>query len=399
MIDKSEQEILAEFIHENTEIERLEKIIDDFNIFTALNLVNNEIKHSNFLSWLMNPNESHGLGDYFLNSFLKKISFKASLLGVEGPSIFDIDSWRFNDAEVLRERSNIDIIIRCDNQKFICILENKIYSKEHDKQLKRYIDTVKREYPDYAKLFVYLTIEGEIPTETEYIPLSYSDIVILVENLLSSKKDKLSPEILTFITQYEEIIRRYIMKDSEIQEICRKIYKKHKKAIDLIFEYKPDRQLEIYNYLVDMIEKDNDLILDDSSKSYIRFIPRDLDFIPKKGEGWDKLKRILLFQINNIETGINLILVIGPGEQSIREKLYNIARKDLTLFKGSKRKLTKMWLTIYKRKILESSKYEDMEIDEIKEILEKKLIKFKSSDLIKIKNEFKKYHNKNVRKN
>ncbi|GAI30736.1 unnamed protein product, partial [marine sediment metagenome] len=117
MIDKSEQEILAEFIHENTEIERLEKIIDDFNIFTALNLVNNEIKHSNFLSWLMNPNESHGLGDYFLNSFLKKISFKASSLGVEGPSIFDIDSWRFNDAEVLRERSNIDIIIRCDNQK------------------------------------------------------------------------------------------------------------------------------------------------------------------------------------------------------------------------------------------------------------------------------------------
>lgn len=392
MIEKSEKEILEEFIHENAELERLEKIVDDFNIFTALNIVNNEKRHSIFLSWLMKPDESHGLGDYFLNSFLKRISLNASLFGVNGPSIFDIDSWRFNDAEVLRERRNIDIIIRSDSNKFICIVENKIYSKEHDKQLKRYRDTVKREYPDYRKLFVYLTVEGEIPTETEYIPLSYSDIVVLVENLLTSKKDKLSPEILAFISQYKEMIRRYIMKDSEIQEICRKIYKKHKKAIDLIFEYKPDKQLEIYDCLVDMIEKDNDLILDNCSKAYIRFIPKDLDFIPKKGEGWTKTKRILLFEFKNLKTGVKLHLYIGPGEQNIKEKLHNIAKENPRLFNKLKQKLDKVWSEIYRRKILESSKYEDMEIDEIKEILKNKLEKFKSSDLKKIEDEIKKFN-------
>lgn len=391
LIEKLEKEILEDFIHENAELEKLEDIVEEFNIFNALDIVNNEIKHSNFLSWIMNPNESHGLGDYFLNLFLKKISLKTSSLGVEGLSIFDIDSWRFNDAEVLRERNNIDIIIRCDNQKFICILENKIYSREHDKQLKRYKDTIKREYPGYKKLFVYLTIEGEIPTEMEYIPLSYSDIVMLVENLLSSKKDKLSPEILTFISQYKEMIRRYIMKDSEIQEICRKIYKKHKKAIDLIFEYKPDKQLEIYDCLVDMIEKDNDLILDNCSKAYIRFIPKDLDFIPKKGEGWTKTKRILLFEFKNLKTDVKLHLYIGPGEQNIKEKLHNIAKENPRLFNRFKQKLSKVWSEIYRKKILESSKYDDMEIDEIKETLEKELVKFKKSDLPKIKNEFKKF--------
>lgn len=391
VIEKSEREILEEFIHENAELERLEKIVDDFNIFTALNLVNNEERHSTFLSWLMKPNESHGLGDYFLNSFLKKISLEASSLGVVGPSIFDIDSWRFNDAEVLRERRNIDIIIRSDSNKFICMVENKIYSKEHDEQLKRYKDIVKREHPDYRKLFVYLTVEGEIPTETEYIPLSYRDIVVLVESLLSSKKDKLNPEILAFISQYKEMIRRYIMKDSKIQEICRKIYKKHKKAIDLIFEYKPDKQLEIYDCLLDMIEKDNDLILDNCSKAYIRFIPKDLDFIPKKGEGWTKTKRILLFQINNMQTGVKLHLYIGPGEQNIKEKLHNIAKENPKLFNKLKQKLGKVWSEIYRKKILESSKYDDMEIDEIKETLEKELVKFKKSDLPKIKNEFKKF--------
>ena len=69
------------------------------------------------------------------------------------------------------------------------------------------------------------------------------------------------------------------MEDSEVQEICRKIYKSHKRALDLIFEYKPDKQLEIYECLVDIIGKDPDLVLDEvSSKSNVRFISEDLDF-------------------------------------------------------------------------------------------------------------------------
>jgi len=174
MNSKDEKEILEQFIHENPELEKLEEIVEEFNIFTALSIVNNEIRHSNFLSWLMNPGESHGLGDYFLSSFLKKISFKASSLGIEGPSVFDIDSWSFDDVEILREWRNIDLLIRSDNRKFICIVENKITSREHSNQLIRYKDIVDKEFSAFQKLFVYLTVEGDIPSESEYIPLSYS---------------------------------------------------------------------------------------------------------------------------------------------------------------------------------------------------------------------------------
>lgn len=141
-----------------------------------------------------------------------------------------------------------------------------------------------------------------------------------------------------------------------------------------------------------MIEKDNDLILDNCSKAYIRFIPKDLDFIPKKGEGWTKTKRILLFEFKNLKTGVKLHLYIGPGEQNIKEKLHNIAKENPRLFNKLKQKLDKVWSEIYRRKILESSKYEDMEIDEIKEILKNKLEKFKSSDLKKIEDEIKKFN-------
>jgi hypothetical protein len=395
MNNKSEKEILEEFIHENTELEQLEEIVDEFNIFTALDIVNNEIRHSNFLSWLMNPDESHGLGDYFLTSFLKEASSKSSSLGIEGPSVFDIDSWNFDDAEILREWKNIDILIKCDNQKFICVIENKIYSKEHSEQLRRYGDIIKKEYPNYKKLFVYLTVEGDIPSESEYIPLSYSEIAPLIEHLIKSKKNKLGSEILAFISHYNEMLRRYIMKDSEIQEICRKIYKRHKKALDLIFEYKPDKLLEIYDCLVGIIQKDSDLILDDSSKSYIRFVPKNLDFIPKKGE-WTKSKRILLFELNNNPNGVDLNLIIGPGPQEIREKLYAIAKGNLSLFNKSKRKLTKVWFTLYKKSILKSKEYEDKEAEEVRKFLEEKLIKFKNSDLPKIEHEIKKFNEHSV---
>ena len=234
MDDKSDIEVLEEFIHDNAELERLEEIIGDFNIFTALGIVGVEIRHSNFLSWLLDPTETHGLGDYFLAAFLKQVAIRSPAVGIQSPSIFDIDTWHFDSAEILREWRHIDIFIRCDDHKLICVIENKIQSKEHDNQLERYRKTVENEYPDYARLLIYLTVDGETPSDKDnYMPLSYRDIIPLIEHLIDSKQDKMGTEIVTFISHYRDMLRRYIMQDSEVQDICRKIYRRHKKALDL----------------------------------------------------------------------------------------------------------------------------------------------------------------------
>lgn len=396
MKSKPDKEILEElekFIHENADLEQLENIADEFNIFTALNIVNNEVRHSSFLAWLMNPNESHGLGDYFLTLFLKKVSIKKSV--TEEISIFDIDSWNLDDAEILREWRNIDIVIRSDNQKFICIIENKIFSNEHSNQLQRYREIIGKEYPGYKKLFVYLTVEEDNPSENEkeyWIPLSYDVIKISVEHLINNKKDKLGSEILTFISHYKEMLGRYVMQDSKIQEICRKIYNSHKKALDFIFEYKPDKLMDISDSLKEIIKEYSELILDDSSKSSIRFIPKDLDFIPQEGGGWTSTKRILLFEFFNNIDGVNLSLIIGPGTQEIRQKIYDIANKNSGLFKKPNRKFGEKWSTIYKTSILSAKEYEGKEVDEIKPILKEKFEKFKSTELPKIMNEIKKFN-------
>ena len=57
-------ETLKSFIDDNEDLERLESILDRFNIFESLGLVRQEIRHSAFLRWLLDPSETHGLGDY-----------------------------------------------------------------------------------------------------------------------------------------------------------------------------------------------------------------------------------------------------------------------------------------------------------------------------------------------
>jgi len=109
MVNKSDKDLLEEFVINNENLEHLENIVNDFNIFTSLNLINNEIRHSNFLSWIMNPKENHNLKDYFLSSLLKIISMRASSSGINAPSIFDIGNWNFIETEILREWRNIDI--------------------------------------------------------------------------------------------------------------------------------------------------------------------------------------------------------------------------------------------------------------------------------------------------
>jgi len=61
---------LERFVAENDELLELEERIGRFNIFDALRIVEREVKHSDFLAWLLDPNESHGQGGLFLRAIL-----------------------------------------------------------------------------------------------------------------------------------------------------------------------------------------------------------------------------------------------------------------------------------------------------------------------------------------
>ena len=65
---EQEKQLLENLVCDK-ELKALEKRFDKFNIFDCLRLTRAEIRHSNFLAWLLDPNETHGLYDYFLKEF------------------------------------------------------------------------------------------------------------------------------------------------------------------------------------------------------------------------------------------------------------------------------------------------------------------------------------------
>lgn len=390
-----EKEALEKFLYENEDLEKLETIVDKFNIFTALKLTDFEIRHSDFLCWLMNPNGNHGLEAYFLKTLVRRAVFDATKLGLPTASIFDVDSWNMDSAEVLREWHHIDILVKDDIDKFMCIIENKVHAKESEGQLERYKKEIEREFPSHTALLVYLTIEGEHPSEqSDYVPMSYSEIVSLVEQVLDRKRDKINPDVVVFMKHYSEMLRRYIVEDSEVQTICKKIYQQHREALDLIWKNIPDTQMNIGDCIREAVRNDPDYLLDHSSKTFVRFMPRSMDYVTHDGdEKWSKNKRILLFEIYNGPERVQISLVIGPGPQEIREKLYNFAKGNIELFRGAKRRLTPQWCSIYITPLLskkEIGDIKDKEISEIRTVVDDRLKAFKRTSLPKIEKEFQK---------
>ncbi len=88
-------ETLERFLLENPELERLEGLLSQFNIFETLNIVEVEVRHSNVLAWLLNPLSNHGIGSYFLQNFLKIfVSENKSTLS-DVITVFDIEMLNF----------------------------------------------------------------------------------------------------------------------------------------------------------------------------------------------------------------------------------------------------------------------------------------------------------------
>jgi len=391
-------EHLENFVLSNPELDRLENLISEFNIFETLNLTHVEIRHSNILAWLLNPQENHGLASYFTRQFFKFIvSTNRSYFLTSKLSLFDFDLFTYGNVEVWREWNNIDIILVIieEDKKLVVAVENKIKTVEHSDQLQRYRKIVEKEFPDFIRLYIYLTPENLIPSDEEWIPFNYDIIANLLDDLLEHGKSSFSPDILSFIFQYKTILRRYIVGNSEVERIAVKIYKKHKEALDIIFQYKPDIYLELSEYIQGRLRGYDDVIIDTAGKTVIRFTTKKIDpLVEYIGEGWTKSKRIVLFEFGLYENRVPLRLYIGPGDGDYRNKLQDFFLKNKKLFKLVDRKFGTKWHAVYQKEFLRKKDFEDDESEKMKDKIGKKLEEFMESDLPSIHEHFGTYWNK-----
>ena len=225
--------------------ERRRRGIHDLNIFDVLET--KEVKHSRFLSALLDPDGLHYQNDLFLREFVDICELKD----------FDFDT---SSAKVYREYNNIDIYIT-DGDKHI-IIENKLWTSDHDEQIARYIQAIVDEQDEQDEIYerilvLYLTPfddeikelggiaqinENYLLTDENYnsIKVSYKHISYQKEILEWISKIKLEIanliDLSVIISQYEKLVKNLTNQGEKMEnkEIFSLIQENHSICIDIV---------------------------------------------------------------------------------------------------------------------------------------------------------------------
>lgn len=386
--DKERRALLENFVIANKDLEELEARISRFNIFEAVGMVRQEIKHSNFLQFLLKPSEKHQLGDLFFKKLLITVLRDAEETHLGS---LDVAINSFTDAEVRREWHHLDLLIHSPSNHFLCVIENKVDSTEGFNQLQTYQAVSDREFPHCQKLFIYLTTAGDPASLNNWLPLSYGAIADILDQICQERRGNLSPDIEIAIRHYVDLIRRHLMSESDIAELCRKIYKQHRQAIDLIYEHRPDLRSDIEEYLSQLIREcseSSNLELDSIQGKWIRFAPKEWDKLSFQGtcsSGWSTKDRLLLFEFWNDPQSLELRIVIGPGEAMYKQPIYQ-ALQDLNA-SGLKRCKNKdaSYTQAYGVPVLTPTDYEEGGLEDLQDKIQQFWSRYVTGDLQRIR--------------
>lgn len=329
---EQERKALNEFLLDIDCLSELSKWQDEFNIFEILKISRAEIRHSNILSWLMTPNENHGLGDKVLKGVLQYLAEIPSNIDAS-IKLMTMDNYSFS---VRREWENIDILAVSDDEKCVVCFENKIDSKENKGskekkgQLPRYQEIIEKNYPKYDHYFVFLTPSGEEPSDTEnWTIMDYSAIYDIV--FKAKETTALSNEAAMLIDNYISLLRRKIVKDQELVDICNKIYSKHRQALDLIFENKTDQVVEACTKWLESkkfkVIKSNNTVIAFETTEMEAIFPTDYS---REDSAW-KNGRLYCFEIrpnrNDSKVKISLVFDLRIKNNENKDKFIKCCKK------------------------------------------------------------------------
>ncbi len=107
MTEKRIRELYRDLVND-VDFEKLELELKAPNIFKILHISRNEIRHSNFLAWLLDPNENHGFGDLYLRKILERLTENDTAKRYDIFRLLLLKTYSFY---VYREWQNIDILL------------------------------------------------------------------------------------------------------------------------------------------------------------------------------------------------------------------------------------------------------------------------------------------------
>lgn len=311
------------------EFRALEAKLDVFCPFEALGVVGAEIRHSNYLSYILNPHRPHGFGDGLLRPFLME-ALRAGAAPSTGLTPLDIHLIDLGNVEIRREWENIDLLITVPQARLVVAMELKIEAQQAENQLKRYRERVDRTWPEdeWRKLFIFLTKHEEKPHD-DWIPVRLSNLVKVIDDFLPAGPET-HPAYQT-LRAYSEMIKRHHMENEELAKLAGAIWSRHSEALLFLMNHQPDVFAPLFASVVagaeEIAEKASatsglTIVQDDDQGRIIRFAVEEWDVIPGFLEStWTSSKRVLLFELKFESDAVRGYLYIGPGSAVGRREL------------------------------------------------------------------------------
>ncbi len=230
-VTKIQEDDFLRLIDDIKNLENKFSLDNRFNIFEAINMVTQEIRHSRFLAFLLDPSGVHGLGDRFLRAILTAAvtSHREPPLTRLSVAISDL-----TDATVYCERDHFDVTIQIPSLQVLFVIENKINATESDDQLIEYRKKAEKKYSELKFFGCFLTKIGYQGEDSQWGVMGYRTIASELKKIVAEAPT--SDAVLIAINHYIHLIERKIMIPQDLIDACKKIYKAHKTAIDLIVE-------------------------------------------------------------------------------------------------------------------------------------------------------------------
>lgn len=359
-------ELLDDFIFQD-----IERRMARFNFFEAIGAVRSELRHSDFLAFILSPSRSHGFGSTPLLRFVRAVLANQPT-ACRPIRALELVLGDLDGATVYREWNNFDLLIEVRAVNLVILIENKVDAKAGEGQLARYKSLIRIKYPAYRHLFVYLTTDGREADDADYVSIGYADLARVLEDLLDSGASGSPSESSIVVRHYVEMLRRHIVPDEELRDLARRLYERHKEAFDFIIESRPEPD-SLLTAARSLLDARQDLVPDRHGANILRFVPEDWTSISNLNccglTTWTRTGRNLLFEIKTWSSGsyadrLIVALISGPAPAEIRERLYAEAAARSDLFRGLVKPMGKQYATIYMRELLTPMAAKEMDRDQ-----------------------------------
>ncbi len=233
----------------DADFQKLRQKFSEPNIFLILNNASYEIRHSNFLGWLIDPRQTHGQSDFFLKKLLIELDCADLFLN--------------RSVKVEREADHIDLLIYNDHG--VLAIENKTKSQDSDGQLAKYRNIINNKFVNHRKHFVYWTLNGDEPSDRKesiyWSRYSHQNFLRVLSNAYDEIKDLRTKNL---IKDYVDALHLGLLPSQDYVALAKGLLSKYKDELASIFSNTP--------------------LLPPSDMEAIKFLQRNSSFV--KGNGF-----------------------------------------------------------------------------------------------------------------